>query len=317
MIRRGAFLWTVAVLALAAGAPPARGDDVAEAKAHVRRGAELYRAGKWRDAIAEFEAAYRLKPHGAIHFNVAQCREKLGEWPGALRGYHDYLREVPDAQDRAAVRATIRRMEERLAAAGVQALLVYSDPPGAEVRLDGRARGTTPFHTVLPPGTYAVAVALEGHEAVAEEVALAPGASRAVDLVLRPVPKAQRPAASAAPPAGAAAAKPPTDLHVEPPAPGAAAPVVATEAAAPGQKRRVYTWVAAGTAVAAAAAGAYFGWAAQQDADAVDDVVNDGSLAQSTARDAESKARTANVLYAVSGAAAAAGITLFFVEGKF
>ncbi|HEY6006501.1 MAG TPA: PEGA domain-containing protein, partial [Anaeromyxobacter sp.] len=195
MIRRTAA--TLAVLALLAAPPPARGDDVAEAKARFRKGAELYRAGKWREAIAEFEAAYRLKPAGAIHFNVAQCREKLSEWPGALRAYHDYLREVPDAKDRAAVRASIERNERRLAAAGVQALLVYSDPPGAAVVLDGRSRGTTPFHIVLPPGSYALALSLDGYEPVKQDVSLPPAASRAVDVVLRPAAPAPSPPAAA------------------------------------------------------------------------------------------------------------------------
>ena len=108
--------------ALLAAAPHAAADDVAEAKAQFRRGADLYRAGKWREAIDAFEAAYRLKPHGAIRFNVGQCRERLGEWPAALAAYEDYLREVPDAKDRAAVRASMGKIEARLAAAGVQAL---------------------------------------------------------------------------------------------------------------------------------------------------------------------------------------------------
>lgn len=316
MTRPAALVAAALAAALLAGPPPAQADDVADAKAHLRSGADLYRAGRWREAIAEFEEAYRLKPHGAIRFNVAQCHERLGEWPAALLGYHDYLREVPDAKDRAAVRATIHRLEEKLAAAGVQALLVYSDPPGAEVRLDGRARGRTPFHIVLPPGAYALALALDGYAPVSLEVTLAASASRVVDEVLRPAAKAPAPAAATVAGAGAAAAKPAADLSVEPPAPAAAAPVVASTAA-PRPKRRLYTWIAAGTAVAAAATGAYFGWSAQQDAERIDGIVNDGHLARQTASDAQSKARTANVLYAVSGAAAAAGITLFFVEGRF
>lgn len=301
----------LAVLVAAALAPaaPARADDVAEAKARFRRGAELYRASKWREAIAEFEAAYRLKPHGAIHFNVAQCRERLGEWPAALRGYLDYLREVPDAKDRAAVRAAVQRLEQRLAAAGAQALLVYSDPPGAEVRLDGRPRGRTPFHIVLPPGTYELRLALDGHEPVADEVELAAAASRTFDVVLRP---ARPPAAAAAPSPGPPAAP---DLAAPPPA--AAGPSLAAPVGPPREKRRVYTWIAAGAAVAAASAGAYYGWSAKEDADAIDGIANDGARADRVARDAESKARRANVLYAVSGAAAAAGVTLFFVEKRF
>ena len=118
---------------------------------------DLDRAKRYREAIEEFEAAYRLKPHGAIHYNVAQCRERLGEWPGAIGAYHDYLREVPDANDRASVEASIARLEARLATSGVQVLIVYSEPPGADVRVDGHPRGRTPVHVVLPPGAYDLA----------------------------------------------------------------------------------------------------------------------------------------------------------------
>jgi PEGA domain-containing protein len=327
------FAAALAIFALLVSAP-VRADDVAEAKARFKKGAELYRAGKWRDAIAEFEAAYRLKPAGAIHFNVAQCRERLSEWPGALRAYHDYLREVPDAKDRAAVRASIGRIETRLAAAGVQALLVYSDPPGAAVSLDGRARGTTPFHIVLPPGTYALSLSLDGYEPVKEDVALPAAASRAVDVVLRPAaaspspPVAAAPASPpsrAAPPAPAAGAQPP-DLRAKPPAPSPLA--TSAPAPKPAEKRRVYTWIAAGTAVAAVAAGGWFGWSARKDENAIHSsappagatpdqlTAYQRDLTQRTS-DARSKARTANVLYAAGGAAAAAGVTLFFVEKRF
>jgi tetratricopeptide (TPR) repeat protein len=300
---------------------------VAEAKERFKKGAELYRAGKWREAIAEFEAAYRLKPAGAIHFNVAQCREKLSEWPGALRAYQDYLREVPDAKDRVAVRASIERIERRLAAAGVQALLVYSDPPGASVVLDGRPRGRTPFHIVLPPGSYALALSLDGYEPVKQEVSLPAEASRAVDVVLRP-------AAPAPPPPAAAAAiphvplPPPPDLKVSPPKASAADALASKAPPKPAEKRRVYTWIAAGTAVAAIAAGGYFGWSAAKDASAVrsssppqgatpDQLTAYQRDLERRADDAKSKSRTANVLYAAGAGMAAAGVTLFFVEKRF
>jgi len=338
-------------LALVAGAPDARADDAAEAKARYRKGADLYRAGKFHAAIAEFEAAYRLKPHGAIHFNVAQCRERLAEWPGAHRAYADYLREVPDAKDRAAVRASMKKIEARLAAAGVQALLVYTDPPGAEVRLDDRPRGTTPLHFVVPPGTYALALTLDGYDPVKQEIALAADSARTVDLVLRParpppapsaaviaalsasVAPGTPPGAAPAPPAAASPPGPATrpaapaeaqaskavpDLTVKPPSP--AAPLVPrAPGKRPGKERpRLYTWIAAGAAGVALAAGAYYGYSASQDEDALHGMVDpDGAAARKYASDAKSKAKTANVLYAVSGAAAAAGVTLFFVEKRF
>ncbi|HTN51107.1 MAG TPA: PEGA domain-containing protein [Anaeromyxobacter sp.] len=330
---------TVSTLALSAAlllctVPSVRADDVADARAHFKKGTSLYKAKRYRDAVAEFEAAYRLKPHGAIQYNLAQCREKLQEWPAALRSYTDYLREVPDAKDRAAVRASIGRLEARLAAAGVQALLVYSDPPGAEVRVDGRPLGKTPAQAVLPPGSYQVALTLEGQEPLQQEVQLSPTASRVVDVVLRPASTPAGAGVAAAAGAATAALPPPPvplsisieprpppaapDLSARPPAPpDAAAPPPAKPPPEPPKARgRLYTWIAAGVAVAAVGAGAYFGVAAKQQSDKL----LDGNVhpdADQIAKDAKAKAHTANVLYAVGAAAGVAGVTLFFVEGSF
>src|SRR5512142_2669297 len=154
-----------AALALLAPAPAgaAARDRTAEAKAHFSRATELYRQARYREAIAEFEAAYRARRHGVIRYNIAQCFEKLGDIPAALRGYHEYLREVPGAEDRRQVTAAIRNLEGRLAATGVQQLLVYSEPGGAEVLVDGLARGRTPFAIVLPHGTHAVSLVKPGY----------------------------------------------------------------------------------------------------------------------------------------------------------
>jgi hypothetical protein len=295
-----------AVLAAALAALPARADDVAEAKARFRKGADLYRQRRWRDAMAEFEAAYRLKPHGVIHFNVAQCRERLEDWPGALRGYEDYLREVPGATDRAAVRAAMARLEARLAAAGTQALLVYSEPPGARAAIDGAERGTTPLHAALAPGSHRLALALDGYEPVDEQVELAATAARVVDVALR--------RAAPPPPAGPDLTARPAALPAAPPPPAPAAPP-----APPARVRRhLAAWVAAGTAVAAAGAGAWLGWSARRDERAIDALsAPDRAAASARARDARSKARAANALYAVAGGAAAVGGALLVLEGRF
>jgi PEGA domain-containing protein/tetratricopeptide repeat protein len=316
------------LLLLAVLAPPATGraDEVADAKARFHRGAELYRARQYREAIAEFEEAYRLKPAGAIHYNIAQCREKLGEWPAAIRSYNDYLREAPDANDRAVVRAAVKKLEERLAATGAQPLIVYSDPPGAEVRIDGRVRGVTPFHLVLPPGSYDVALALAGHERLEEEIAMSAGAAQVVDVQLRPAqpPPAAAKNVSPVEPAKPLASTPAPDLAARPEAARTASrgPALGVDTRAapapPREKRRIYTWIAAGTAVAAAATGGYFGWSARQAESAIDGMSQaNGTVATGHASDATSRAHRANAMFVVAGSAAAASVTLFFVEKKF
>lgn len=311
---------TVFLLAVLLAAPFARAaapaaDDTARAGALFRSATALYEAGKFREAAEAFEAAYRLRPHGTIHYNVAQCRDRLGEWPAALRAYSDYLREVPGATDRVAVRAAMKRIEGKLAATGVMALLVYTDPPGAEVQVDGRPRGRTPFHTVLPPGPYALALALDGRARVEQEVTIPADVSLALEVVLAPA----SPSMTTPPLVPAAAPDSTPNLRATPPA----APLVAgaplgeaPKPVAPRANRRLWTWVAAGAAVAALSAGVYQGLEARD----AESKLRDGTFhpdADGLADDAKTKSRTANVLYGVAGAAAAAGVTLFFFEGRF
>src|SRR5690242_17142451 len=89
-------------------------DATAEAKAHFNKGTAFYSQARYEEAIAEFEAAYRAKPHGVINYNLAQCYEKLGDIGKALSKYQDYLREVPDAKDRGTVEVAIANLQRRL-----------------------------------------------------------------------------------------------------------------------------------------------------------------------------------------------------------
>ena len=331
MIRRLAALG--ALVAVLAPAPAVHADDVAEARARFRSGAAHYAAKRYREAIEEFEAAYRLKPHGAIHYNVAQCRERLGEWPGAIGAYHDYLREVPDANDRASVEASIARLEARLATSGVQVLIVYSEPPGADVRVDGHPRGRTPVHVVLPPGAYDLALSLDGRAPVSQQVTLRADASRVVEVDLRSAPATSSPTAAATATATAAstptstptptptATSTPTTTRADLSAPHPASAPLPSSVPAPQRPRanhRLWTWVAAGAGALAVGAGAYYGvTAAQRSADLRDGTVRSASASTALRDDAVSRQRRANVLYAVGGVAGAAGATLFFVEGRF
>ena len=311
--------------ALAAGdaaPPPATDRATQEARAHFRRATSLYHQARYHEAISEFEAAYRLKPHGVIYFNLAQCHERLGDVPAALSAYREYLREVPHAEDRDTVQAAMANLEARLGAMGVQQLIVLTDPTGAEVQVDGQARGRTPFSATLPLGTHQVLVGLANYETLRREVVLTPDRAIQLDFALsrvEPKPEETREAAPppSAPAAPAASALPPALA----PAPAAAqAPLVPTEPEArkPTEHHRVFTWVAAGAAVVAAGAGVYYGVEARNASNDLRAMATpNGARAQDLANSATSRARTANILYGVAGAACAAGVTLYFLEGRF
>jgi len=77
-------------------------------------------------------------------------------------------------------------------------------------------------------------------------------------------------------------------------------------------------WIAAGTAVAAVAAGIWFGASARSDEQALASMTTpNGSEASQLAQSARTKARTANVLFGVAGGAAVAAGALYVLEAKF
>src|SRR5688500_3917367 len=89
----------------------AHADPTEDARAHYQRGRQLYDAGDYRAAIAEFASADKIAPSPLLEYNIALCHERLGEKSEAVRRYRAYLDRVPDATNRAAVEDKIRKLE--------------------------------------------------------------------------------------------------------------------------------------------------------------------------------------------------------------
>jgi tetratricopeptide (TPR) repeat protein len=266
------------------------------AKASYQRGVEAYREGRYRDAIAEFQAANRLRPSPALHFDIGQARERLGETPEALASYAEYLRLDPQAPNRKAVERSMETLHARLATRGRQVLLVLTDPGDAEVALDGEARGRSPFAAALAPGPHRVSVALPGHRTVSREVSLSRDRALELNLTLPPL-----------------AATPSAALQPAPPAP----PLDATRPAPAPELAEGRSWlgpvIAGGVAVVAAGAAVAMGVSARNAQNELLGQTHDQSQADALASRAHGNAVAANVLYGVAGAAVVAGGLLAFV----
>ncbi|RMH44053.1 MAG: tetratricopeptide repeat protein [Deltaproteobacteria bacterium] len=109
----------VAVVVASIVPPPAAQADerpdraTARARAHFERGEALFALGRFREALAEYEAAFEAKPLPQFLFNVAQCHRNLGNLDDAIFTYRKYLKLAPNAPNRAAVEALIRDLERR------------------------------------------------------------------------------------------------------------------------------------------------------------------------------------------------------------
>lgn len=124
----------IAVLAMSLGSSPAMaapsdpdpGSDgaIAIAKAKVEEGQRLYEQAQYEEALVAFQDAAAAYASPDFQFNIGLCYERMGEPAAAIRAFETYLRNKPEATDRAGVEHRIaelrRRMQEADAAARVQ-----------------------------------------------------------------------------------------------------------------------------------------------------------------------------------------------------
>jgi tetratricopeptide (TPR) repeat protein len=97
-------------------ASTAHADDRAVFHEHVRKGTRAYNLGHYRDAVAEFEAAYQLKDDPAILFNIGQAYRAAGDYASAVTAYKSYVRNLPKGERHRDITARIQELETVLAA---------------------------------------------------------------------------------------------------------------------------------------------------------------------------------------------------------
>ena len=150
------------VLGVAASAPStARADDdaqaaaVEEARHRMERGQQLFAEEKFSEAMAEFEAAYKVQPYKAFLYNAAVAAERAGDRERAVARYKEFLAAEPNAPDAGQIKGTIDRLEKEdraappTAATEVRAdirsvVIILSEPKGAPAAIWERIIATAP-----------------------------------------------------------------------------------------------------------------------------------------------------------------------------
>lgn len=131
----------VAVLLVVAA--PARAQlDVESAKAHFSAGSHDFEAGRFADALGEFEKAYRLSGRAPLLYNIGLCHERLGHAPQAIDAFEQYLRALtPDSIDRPDVEMRLSHLR------GLRAIPIVAPSPRPELTAPPpRARETRPIY---------------------------------------------------------------------------------------------------------------------------------------------------------------------------
>jgi hypothetical protein len=223
----------------------AHGDEPSQAAAELARSKavqaqKLFEERDFRAALHLLDDAYATFPSPKMHYNYGLVQRSLLRDAEALESFERFLADAPDADpEKRAVAA--RHMAELRAL--VASLEVRSDMDPAEISVDGRIRGTSPWpHRIwISPGQHQVVVKkADVPFPYTERIEAAAGALVVVDARFAPI---------------VAVLQPPLPVRELPPAPieaVVARPAPAVEPARP-VYRRWWFWAAAGTLVASAA----------------------------------------------------------------
>jgi hypothetical protein len=128
-----------AALALAS---PARAPSADEARLYDE-GARAFQAGDARAAEKAWKAGYAVAHDSAFLVHIGEAQEKAGAPAEAADSYRRYLREAPDAADRADIEQRLARLAP--AAAPPEAT------PAAPAETPGEFGGPAPAPSLAPP----------------------------------------------------------------------------------------------------------------------------------------------------------------------
>lgn len=135
-----------ATLVLVASVASAQ-DPTAVAREHFSKGTSLFDLGRYKEAAAEYEAAYQAKNDPALLFNIAQTYRLAGENTKAITAYRSYLRHVPKASNREEVKSKIAELQR----AQEQQERAKQGPPEGTLRPEEPARKTEATAPAVAP----------------------------------------------------------------------------------------------------------------------------------------------------------------------
>jgi tetratricopeptide (TPR) repeat protein len=183
-MRRAALVLLVASSMTLSSTALGAGED--EARAHFKRGVELYDEGDYKLALVELERAYEIVPSYKVLYNIGQVHYQLGEYARAHRALRRYLDEGGadvEPERRAEVEKDLATLATRIATVTIEV-----NVPDAEIVINDQPLGKAPAaRTLVEAGSVRVQVSKPGYEPRTETMRLAGGDERVVRIELAKV----------------------------------------------------------------------------------------------------------------------------------
>jgi hypothetical protein len=183
----------VALAVVGAAAPLQAQSDDPETDVLVSRGIQLRAQGKDNEALEAFQQAAKVDPGSVrVQVHLATVYQALGNWLLA----DEYLTQALSQQNHPYVIRHRRVLDDakRVIDENIGRLEVDGEPPGAEVRLNGRLVGSLPLAEPvrMTVGSYLLEVQRDGYYPMRRPIVLSGGGLVRESIRLEPLPSGAR-----------------------------------------------------------------------------------------------------------------------------
>jgi tetratricopeptide (TPR) repeat protein len=152
------------IISATAYAAEPRDKDPTALRELFKRATTHFNLGKFKEAAIEYEQLYEAHPDPVLLYNIAQSYRLAGESERALFFYRSYLRNNPQAKNRAEVDARIVDLEHLVS----EQKKTQTRPPNSPVPLDKRGGTTTEAEPQTTTPTEGTASTSTGETATAQ-----------------------------------------------------------------------------------------------------------------------------------------------------
>ena len=233
---------------------------------------------------------------GQVYLNLGLNHAVMGDLDKARSAFRTALTYDPVlVLDPAHIKRSVVKLFHEVQGGLRGELTVRADRPGARVLVDGKPVGAAPLmEHELPIGAHTVEVRAAGGARFSTRVVIGVNQKSALRATLRTVKSA---GAGSRPEVGGEGGSSGAATHR-------------------GGRRRLWTWVVGGAAVAVLAVGVGLGVAASGDHSDWEQEQTDPARWDELKSSGQTKATAANVMFGVGGALVAGAVVLFFLEGR-
>ncbi|MEE2644398.1 MAG: PEGA domain-containing protein [Myxococcota bacterium] len=144
------------------GSRPILAQDASQAQRLAREGSAAFDAERFDEAIVKYEAALHLLKHPVLYVNLSKALRAAHRIRDAAEACQAALSTqiVADPETKRAAQRCIRELRDELQQVSVR---ILSLPTAAELQIDGRSVGKTPWEGRVSPGRRQFDLNLDGY----------------------------------------------------------------------------------------------------------------------------------------------------------